>query len=183
MNIGPKQRKALLWSALLLTLAATAYTWHVENQSPQVVAPLAAETETDAQNPASREDAPPPATLQPWQQRALEDSGRDIFQTPRKEPDPPPAKAEAAPPPPPPVPVAPPPPPPPSAPPLALSYLGKLGEDGKYTVFLSMRGKNYAVKAGDVIAQTYRVEEIRPPQLTVTYLPLNIQQTLRIGEP
>ncbi len=49
-------------------------------------------------------------------------------------------------------------------------------------VFLTTLDRNYIVKSGDVIENTYRVEEIRAPMMTLTYLPLNMKQTLYIGE-
>ena len=38
------------------------------------------------------------------------------------------------------------------------------------------------VKSGDVIENTYRVEKVMAPTMTLTYLPLNMKQTLYIGE-
>ena len=74
-------------------------------------------------------------------------------------------------------------PPPPTAPPLPFRYIGKLLGDDEYIVFLSLHGKSLSVKMGDVLQQTYRVDEIKPPMMQVTYLPMNIQQTFMIGEP
>ena len=81
-------------------------------------------------------------------------------------------------PPPPPKPSR---PQPPSAPPLPFAYLGKMLEDGQLTVFLSRQDRNYVVKRGDVLDGSYRVESIEPPLMTLTYLPLNIKQTIQIG--
>lgn len=75
------------------------------------------------------------------------------------------------------------PPPPPTAPALPFRYLGKLFGDDEYIVFLSLHGKSLSVKMGDVLQQTYRVDEIKPPIMQVTYLPLNIKQSFMIGEP
>ena len=82
-------------------------------------------------------------------------------------------------PPPPPKPL---PPAPPSAPPLPFTYLGKLLEDGKITVFLTKQDRNYVIKAGDVIDGTYRVDAIQPSMLNLTYLPLDIKQSMSIGD-
>ena len=73
--------------------------------------------------------------------------------------------------------------PPPTAPVLPFKYIGKLLGDDEYIVFLSLHGKSLSVKMGDVLQQTYRVDEIKPPLMQVTYLPMNIQQTFMIGEP
>ena len=82
--------------------------------------------------------------------------------------------------PPPPPPPAP--PSPPAPPPLPFTYLGKLLEGERSVVFLTNLDRNYTVKSGDVIENTYRVEEIRVPMMTLTYMPLNMKQTLYIGE-
>lgn len=89
------------------------------------------------------------------------------------------------PPPPPPPPQAklppPPPPPPPMAPPLPFTYLGKAAENGHWEVFLAIRDKTYVVRDKMVIDGIYRVDAIAPPNLTLTYLPLNQVQQLNIG--
>ena len=81
-------------------------------------------------------------------------------------------------PPPPPKPV---PPPPPVPPPLPFTYMGKLLEEGKLTVFITNQDRNYAVKAGDTIDGSYRVDSVENQRVLFTYLPLNMQQTLVIG--
>lgn len=75
----------------------------------------------------------------------------------------------------------PPPPPPPSAPPLPFTYLGKAAADGSWEVFLARGDKTYVVRDKTVIDGTYRVDAIAPPNLTLTYLPLNQIQQLNIG--
>ena len=75
----------------------------------------------------------------------------------------------------------PPPPPPPQAPPLPFSYLGKLAEGDETKLFLTHGDRNLVVRAGDVIDNTYRVEEISETTVVLTYLPLTIKQTLPIG--
>ena len=74
-----------------------------------------------------------------------------------------------------------PPPPPPQAPPLPFTYIGKMMEDGKVVVFLTRQDRNYTVRSGDKLDNTYQVDEIKPAVMTMTYLPLNQQQTLMIG--
>ncbi|MBB3119637.1 hypothetical protein [Pseudoduganella violacea] len=83
--------------------------------------------------------------------------------------------------PPPPPPVAPPPPPPPSAPPLPFSYIGKSVADGVWEVYLSRGDRTYIAQQKLVIDGTYRIDRIAPPELTITYLPLNQVQQLNIG--
>lgn len=83
--------------------------------------------------------------------------------------------------PPPPPPPKPPPPPPPAAPPMPFTYIGKKLEDSTWEVYLARGDQLVIVNTNSVIDNTYRVESIRPPQLVLTYLPLNQQQTLTIG--
>ncbi len=79
-----------------------------------------------------------------------------------------------------------PPPPPkasvPTAPPLPFVYIGKLAEEGqKVIIILSKQNRSYQVREGDVLDNIYRVDEVRPPVLTLTYLPLDVKQTIPIG--
>jgi hypothetical protein len=86
------------------------------------------------------------------------------------------------PPPPPPVVRAPPPPPPaPTAPPLPFTYLGAQREGGQLMIFLVKGDSVLTVKQGDVLDGTYRVEGVEGTKLGLTYLPLNIRQTLEVG--
>ena len=84
-------------------------------------------------------------------------------------------------PPPPPPPPKPLPPPPPTAPPLPFSYLGRYEDLAKPVIFLVRGDRILLVSAGDVIEGTYRVDGIVGTTLGLTYLPLNIRQTLDIG--
>jgi hypothetical protein len=72
--------------------------------------------------------------------------------------------------------------PPPVAPPLPFAYIGKVVEDGQETVFLTRQDRSYAVKAGETIDGTYRVEKIAPSSVTFTFLPLRQRQQLATGE-
>lgn len=82
----------------------------------------------------------------------------------------------------PPAPVKPLPPPPPVAPALPFTFLGKKLEGGSWEVFLARGEQSFVVREGAVLDSTYRVEAIRPPNLTVTYLPLGQSQSLPIGD-
>ncbi|OGB21141.1 MAG: hypothetical protein A3I66_10135 [Burkholderiales bacterium RIFCSPLOWO2_02_FULL_57_36] len=82
------------------------------------------------------------------------------------------------PPPPPPKPL---PPPPPTAPPLPFTYLGKKIEDGIWEAYLARDDQTFIVRDKTVIENTYRVDSIKPPTLSLTYLPLNQVQTVTIG--
>lgn len=113
----------------------------------------------------------PRATLIGDDDEALGGSG-DVFGRRDWNPPPPPQPAQAA---------AAPAPPPPSAPPLPFTYLGKAAAEGRWEVFLSRGDKTYIVRNQMVIDGMYRVDAIAPPNLTLTYLPLNQVQQLNIG--
>lgn len=83
------------------------------------------------------------------------------------------------PPPPPPAPA--PPPPPPTAPPLPFTFIGKSLQDGAWEIYLARGDRTYLVRDNTVIDGMYRVDAIKPPVLTLTYLPLNQVQQLNIG--
>jgi hypothetical protein len=85
------------------------------------------------------------------------------------------------PPPPPPPPPKPLPPPPPTAPPMPFSFMGRY-EEGTTRIILLVRDERiYTVSEGEVIDNTYRVERLTGGQLELTYLPLNIKQTISAG--
>ena len=74
-----------------------------------------------------------------------------------------------------------PPPPPPTAPPLPFTYIGKALSDGAVEVYLARSGTTYIVRENMVIDGAYRVDDISPPTLILTYLPLNQVQQINIG--
>lgn len=71
----------------------------------------------------------------------------------------------------------------PSAPPLPFMFLGKKLEAEQWQVFLGRDERTYIAVEGDAIDDLYRIESIRPPILTLRYLPLQQLQTLSIGDP
>jgi len=83
-------------------------------------------------------------------------------------------------PPPSPPPVKPAPPPKPTAPPLPFSYLGRY-EDSALVIMLVKGDRLYTVTEGDVIENTYRVERVTAGMVELTYLPLNIRQSISTG--
>jgi hypothetical protein len=82
----------------------------------------------------------------------------------------------AAPPPPPAASLAP--PPPPTAPALPFVFIGRVIDRNVVTLFLSRNDRQYAVKLNDVLDDSYRVDKITDSNAVLTYLPMNIQQTL-----
>jgi len=91
------------------------------------------------------------------------------------------ARQDWTPPPPPPSNEPPPPPPPPTAPPLPFTFIGKSLQDGAWEVYLARGDRTYLVRDQTTIDGTYRVDAIRPPVLTLTYLPLEQVQQINIG--
>ncbi|WP_382174774.1 hypothetical protein [Hydrogenophaga luteola] len=67
------------------------------------------------------------------------------------------------------------------APPLPFSFLGKKAEGGAWEVYLARGDLSYIVREGTTFAEVYRVESIRPPEMTLTYLPLEQTQVMNIG--
>lgn len=65
---------------------------------------------------------------------------------------------------------------------MPFSFFGRY-EEGETQIILLVRGDRiYTVSAGDVIDNTYRVEGLAGGRLELTYLPLNIKQTISTGE-
>lgn len=91
------------------------------------------------------------------------------------------ARRDWTPPPPPPSNAPLPSPPPPVAPPLPFKYIGKSLQDGVWEIYLARNDRTYLVRDGATIDGAYRVDAIRPPTLTLTYLPLDQVQQLNIG--
>lgn len=91
------------------------------------------------------------------------------------------------PPPPPPPPPAPAPPPPkpvaPVAPPMPFTFVGMLERGAaKPAAFLAKGEALLVVSAGDILDNsTYRVDVLNANEIVMTYLPMNIQQTLRVS--
>ena len=174
------RKQWLLGLALLLTLIATGYVYQQDKNADGAV-PDAMQVYPHAkpQPPAVSVDEQPHAIG-----RELFVATTDIFQAIAAPAKPEPAKPEIKPPP---VLVVAPvvvlPPAPPAAPPLPFRFIGKLYADGEYMVFLGWQGKNLMVRLGDEIQKTYHVDEIKPPVMKLTYLPMNIQQNFLIGEP
>jgi hypothetical protein len=75
------------------------------------------------------------------------------------------------------------PPPQPVAPPLPFIYLGKMNEEGKVTVFVSMAGRNFALKGGEIIDGVYAVQSIDAQSIVFNYLPLKSNQILATRGP
>ncbi len=87
------------------------------------------------------------------------------------------------PPPPPPPPAPPPKPPQPVTPPLPFTFVGML-ERGNATpqAFLAKGDALLVVSVGDMLDNnTYRVDALNANEVVMTYLPMNVQQTLNVS--
>lgn len=163
MALPARTRWILLGGALTATLAAIVWV-----REPEPVAVVVAPAKDKA---ARRSGVTTSAHLALEKLRQRESGAgakiEDVFQSKSWYVPPPPPKAV--------------PPPPPAPPPLPFSYMGKLQEEGRLTVFLTKQDRNYAVKAGDTLDGAYRVDSVEAQRVVFTYLPLNMQQTLAIG--
>lgn len=70
---------------------------------------------------------------------------------------------------------------PPQAPPLPFTFLGKRSDGTQWQVFLGRGDQTLIVQEGSTIEGAYRIDAVKPPTLTMTYLPLAQTQTLTIG--
>ncbi|HEY3596118.1 MAG TPA: hypothetical protein VGL08_01180 [Paraburkholderia sp.] len=74
-------------------------------------------------------------------------------------------------------------PPLPAAPSMPFTYIGKKAADGSWEVYLARGDETVIVRDKTVIDANYRVDAIKPPALTLVYLPLKLVQTIDIGSP
>lgn len=171
--IAPPWRQRVLFGALALTIALSAASSVREKPADEPVLPL-------------HKSAMPHAPKQQPQPRVeLERLRRQDVVASCEAPDDNSFRAMSwyvpPPPPPPPKPVPPPPPPPPTAPPMPFNFLGRYEEGETLTILLVKGERLYTVAEGEVIENTYRVERLTGGQLELTYLPLNIKQTISAG--
>jgi hypothetical protein len=64
---------------------------------------------------------------------------------------------------------------------LPYTFLGQKLEDGAWEVYLAHGDQTFIVHEKSMIEDIYQVESIKPPTLTLTYMPLKQTQTLTIG--
>lgn len=165
MVFSLKKRRWFLGIALALTLTAVASMENKDEADSAVVQPNHLKSNSHQKNePTGNAQAGEGALAKLTRQR-LPENERDMFASKSWFVAPPPPKAVL-----------------PTAPPLPFTYMGKLAEEGqKVIIILSKQNRNYQVREGDVLDNTYRVDEVRPPVMTLIYLPLNIKQTIPIG--
>ena len=167
MAIPARQRWIFYALALALTLIAMRLAGGEDRSDlrPSVAAAQRADRPARETSPdVGHVDTLPAVRLELLGERAATPPAQDLFQSRSWEP---PAPV-----------IAPAPPPRPEAPPLPFTYLGKLVEDARTTLFLAREDRNYVVRTGDTIEGTYRIEEIRDEAAVLVYLPLKSKQTL-----
>jgi hypothetical protein len=182
MVLNRKLRSALLVAGLVATLGTVYWASRLPagDEVSAVAGPKQARSVSTPQAPRGAE--PRGVDLTRLKRDPSTGPEKDLFGPRNFSPPPPPRRAAAA------AAAGAPaaaaaPPPAPAAPPPPYVYLGRLAEGDKTSVFLSNGDRNLVVKAGDIIDNTYRVDEIGQSALVLTYLPQNIKQTLPIGAP
>jgi hypothetical protein len=69
----------------------------------------------------------------------------------------------------------------PQAPPLPFTYVGKRFDGVHWEVFVNRGTDTLILRENEVVDGTYRIESVKPPQISVLYLPMNEHQALAIG--
>lgn len=67
-------------------------------------------------------------------------------------------------------------------PPLPFQFLGRFVDEGKAAYFLQAGERNVVVRPGDTLEERYRFDGVVQGALQFTYLPLNLKQTLAVGD-
>ncbi|MGK5008042.1 hypothetical protein [Janthinobacterium sp. MDB2-8] len=67
-------------------------------------------------------------------------------------------------------------------PPLPFQFLGRFVDEGKAAYFLQAGERNVVARPGDTLEERYRFDGVVQGALQFTYLPLNLKQTLAVGD-
>lgn len=67
-------------------------------------------------------------------------------------------------------------------PPLPFQFLGRFVDEGKAAYFLQAGERNVVARPGDTLEEHYRFDGVVQGALQFTYLPLNLKQTLAVGD-
>jgi hypothetical protein len=169
MALGARQRWLIYAIAAAITVVAVHWFGDEDHaQSPVVEVSPAERSGRAAREPANDSAAVPQLELDKLATRQRAGPARDLFAArteksiPREEGGRETPSAPA----------------PPQAPPLPFTYMGKMIEDDRITVFLTNRDRNLIARAGDTLVETYRVDEVGDNRMLFTYLPLGIKQEL-----
>jgi hypothetical protein len=68
------------------------------------------------------------------------------------------------------------------APALPFQFMGRFIDDGKAAYFLQMDDRNIVARVGEKVGDHYQLDGAANGTLTFTYLPLNLKQTLAVGD-
>jgi hypothetical protein len=182
MDATEKKRKLLLGGALLATLIAVVMVEEdgEENVTIDTVEPIQTAKPTPQRTAKARESNTESLDIRKLGQRKFNAEAGELFVSTTWAPKQPKIslqeQAEKA------AQIAKnTPPPAPTAPPLQFKYTGKAVSDNQTWVFLSQSGENLIAKIGTKINDKYRLDSINDDSITMTYLPLNIKQTLTIN--
>lgn len=175
-------RRSMLWGGLLLlAVVAVALAPPADRSEPGLVDAVQRGQRPVALAADAGQRQPTVLRIAPRRADADADAGR-LWQF-----APPPVVAAAAPAPAsrPTTPQPPPPPPPPAepvAPALPFKLLGRYADGSRVGVILQgADGGVLLAHAGDTLAGQYRVDTIAGNAMVLTYLPLNLHQTMDIG--
>ncbi|MFM9436586.1 hypothetical protein ACFDR9_003671 [Janthinobacterium sp. CG_23.3] len=70
----------------------------------------------------------------------------------------------------------------PGAPPLPFQFLGRFVDEGKAAYFLQADGRNLVARVGEKVDEHYTLDSASGDALHFTYVPLNQQQSLVVGD-
>lgn len=160
--------------ALLLAATLVAAFWPAEEADHEAGAVV--EAVAKPRRATVAEDSPPApalaaaAGIRADPGRLVRDGGADLFPPqsfrPPPRPQPPPPEL---------------PPPPPMAPPVPFTFVGVWTEEGRETVFLDRGNQLLSARPGDTLPGGWRLDAVGAESLTLTYVSLNQQRTLRIA--
>lgn len=163
LPIGVRARWLLAVAALLAGADATLFLGEPLRENE------AASSRARVPVPTARPSEPAPVVAADSAPPERERDPVDLF-APRTWEPPPPVVA---------MPIA---PAPPQAPPLPFKFFGRIVDAGQAPSFILTRGTEMiTVKVGDRIEPAYRVDKFDGTQLHLLYLPLNIRQTIFVG--
>ena len=169
-------RAVLLKCGLAFAGIGIAATFIARDDEQQVAGAPAARPHARSELKSAKLDAPLDLSL--LNRAPTTELEENVFGVPRP-PAPPPAPVAPPPPPPPPVVAAP--PPKPTAPALPFRFLGRMVDGGATTLFVAQGNQNLSIRQGDVVNDTYRLEQIGESSATFVYIPLQERQTLTMG--
>ena len=154
------------WILFLAALLAMTAYWFLNEPARET-------TISQSHTPIAEPSARRSGSLPTGADVATSESGRDrvdLFALRNWEPPPPPVVSTPAP------------PPPPQAPPIPFKFFGRIVDAGQTPSFILTRGTEMiTVRIGDRIEPAYLIDKFDGTQLHLVYLPLNIRQTIFVG--